>query len=84
VAVLTHRFWQRRFAGQPNAIGQTLRLDGGVFTVVGVVPPEYAMDLTDIILPLRMTRDPGATWPVHVRIRTGVSTAAAEAELQRL
>jgi predicted permease len=84
VAVLTHRFWQRRFAGQPNAIGQTLRLDGDTFTVIGVIPPEYAMDLTDIILPLRMTPDPGATWPVHVRVREGVSMAAAEAELQQI
>ena len=28
VAVLTYRFWQRRFAGQPNALGQTLQLSG--------------------------------------------------------
>jgi len=34
VAVLTHRFWQRHFAGQPNTIGQTVRLDGEPFTVI--------------------------------------------------
>ncbi len=84
VAVLTHRFWQRRFAGQPNAIGQQLRLDGATFTVIGVIPPEYAMDLTDIIVPLRTRQDPGATWPVHVRVREGASMAAAEAELQQI
>lgn len=84
VAVLTHRFWQRRFAGQRTAIGQTLRLDGETFTVIGVIPPEYAMDPTDIILPLRMTPDPGATWPVLVRVTEGVSMAAAEAELQQI
>jgi putative ABC transport system permease protein len=84
VAVLTHRFWQRRFGGQPNALGQTMRLDGHTFTVIGVIPPEYALDLTDIVLPLRMAQDPGATWPVHVRVREGASMAAAEAELQQI
>jgi hypothetical protein len=43
VAVLTYRFWQRRFAGQPNAIGQTLQLNGQPFTVIGVIPAEYSL-----------------------------------------
>jgi len=84
VAVLTYRFWQRRFAGQPNAIGQTLQLNGEPFTVIGVVPPEYSLDLTDVILPLSMGVDNGATWPAMVRVRTGTSIAVAEAELQTL
>jgi predicted permease len=84
VAVLTHRFWQRRFAGRPDAIGQTLRLDGEPFTIIGVIPREYALDITDIILPLRMPPDSNATWPVHVRLRPDVSSAAAEAELQNI
>jgi len=84
VAVLTYRFWQHHFAGQPNAIGQTLRLDGDSFTVIGVIPAEYALDLTDVILPLRMPIDPAATWPVHVRVKSGVSMAAAQGELQQL
>lgn len=84
VAVLTYRFWQSHFDGQSNAIGRTLRLDGDAFTVIGVIPAEYAMDLTDIILPLRMPIDPAATWPVHVRVKSGVATAAAQGELQQL
>ncbi len=84
VAVLTYRFWQRRFAGQPNAIGQALQLNGEPFTVIGVVPAEYSLDLTDVILPLPMNVDNGATWPALVRLRTGTSIAVAEAELQTL
>jgi predicted permease len=84
VALVTHRFWQRHFAGRPSAIGQTLRLDGDAFTVIGVVPAEYALDLTDIILPLRMPTDPATTWPVHVRVKSDVSLAAAQDELQQL
>jgi len=84
VAVLTYRFWQRHFGGQPNALGQTLRLDGEPFTVIGVLSADYALDLTDIVLPFPMTSDATATWPVVVRVREGVSLAAAAADLQRL
>jgi predicted permease len=40
--VLTHRFWQRRFNGDPGVIGRSVRLDRGVATIVGVVEPGYA------------------------------------------
>src|SRR5580704_4471268 len=63
VAVLTYQYWQRRFAGQPDAIGQTLRLDGEPFTVIGVIPRDYTAGLTDIVVPLLpLTSD--TTWPV--------------------
>src|SRR5262245_54153985 len=71
VAMLTYGFWQRRFAGQSNAIGQTLRLDGEPFTVLGVLPPEYAMDGTDIVMPLRLPLDESGT--LQVRLKPGVS-----------
>ena len=83
VALLTHPFWQRHFAGQASAIGQMLRLDGEPFTIIGVLPPAYT-DGTDIVLPLPMTFDSAATWPALVRVRPGVSLATAEAELQQL
>src|SRR5262245_55674333 len=83
VAVLTYGFWQRRFAGQPNAIGETLQLDGEPFTVIGVAPAEHSLG-TDVILPLPMRVGNGATWPVLVRVRTGTSMAVAEAELHTL
>jgi len=70
VAVLTYRFWQRRFAGQPNALGQTVQLNDEPFTVIGVVPAEYSLDLTDVMLPLPMNVGNGATWPAVVRLRT--------------
>ena len=84
VAVLTHRFWQRHFAGQASAIGQVLRLNGEPFTVIGILPPAFSTDVTDIVLPLPMTFDPAATWPALVRVRPGVPLATAEAELQQL
>jgi predicted permease len=41
VAVLSHRFWQNRFGGDPGVIGRTFRLNGTVFTVVGVAPRSF-------------------------------------------
>lgn len=36
--LLTYGYWQRVFAGRDAAIGQTLRVNGALFSVVGVLP----------------------------------------------
>lgn len=41
VVVLENSFWLRRFAGDSNIIGQTVRLDGETVTVIGVMPPRF-------------------------------------------
>jgi putative ABC transport system permease protein len=40
VVVLSHAFWQEQLGGRVDAIGDTLRLSGERYTVVGVMPPE--------------------------------------------
>ena len=40
VAILSYEGWQTLFAGQPNVIGQILRIGGDANTVIGVLPPE--------------------------------------------
>jgi putative ABC transport system permease protein len=56
VAVISHRFWQRRFAGAASAVGAPLVVDGTTVTVVGVTPPEFfGVDVGrafDVALPL--------------------------------
>jgi predicted permease len=39
VIVLSHAYWQSRFGGDPKVLGRTLRMNGRVHTVVGVLPP---------------------------------------------
>jgi predicted permease len=41
VAVISHRLWQTRFAGRPDIVGQQIRLNGQLFTIVGVTKPEF-------------------------------------------
>ena len=37
-AVISDRYWQRRFARSPSALGSTLNVNGNVFTIVGIMP----------------------------------------------
>jgi putative ABC transport system permease protein len=38
VVVISRELWQTRFAGRPDIIGHEIRLNGNVFTIVGVTP----------------------------------------------
>src|SRR5471030_1662423 len=40
-AVVSHAFWQRELAGDPNAPGRTVTLDGRQFRVIGVTPASF-------------------------------------------
>jgi len=84
VVVLSYAFWQRRFAGRLDAIGQTLRLDGRPFTVIGVIPRGYTNDNTDVVVPLQLPPASDEMGPVTVRLKPGVSITQAEAELQNV
>jgi macrolide transport system ATP-binding/permease protein len=56
VAVLSHRYAQRRFGDAARAAGQTVLIDNKPFTIVGVAPPEFfgadPESVKDVYLPL--------------------------------
>jgi predicted permease len=41
VAVISHRFWTRRFAGSPDVVGRSFTTSETVFTIIGVAVPEF-------------------------------------------
>jgi len=41
VVVISHDYWQTRFAGSPAAIGQTLQVNDNLLTIVGVTPEGF-------------------------------------------
>src|SRR5205823_11007120 len=42
VVILGYGLWQRRFGGQTSILNQTLTLNGKGYTVIGVMPSDYA------------------------------------------
>ena len=40
-AVISHRFWQLRYGGDPSVVGRTIALDRMSVTIVGVVPARF-------------------------------------------
>lgn len=51
--VISHELWMREFGGDPTAIGKTLSLARGPYTVVGILPPGFRyMTAADIYIPL--------------------------------
>lgn len=100
VVVLTHRFWQERFRGDPTVLERPLRINNLMFTVVGVAGEDFAGSTflgTDVWIPLAMVgpvrgaigRDllasPRAVWHTAVgRLKPGVSAEVAQQELNTL
>jgi hypothetical protein len=41
VAMISKRFWQQQFGGDPRIIGTTLRLNEQTVTVIGIMPPMF-------------------------------------------
>ena len=90
VVILSHGYWQRRFGGNPQAVGQSLTLDGLPRQIIGVTPhgfsfPDQDRQLyTPFIVP-RTTEPSGPNQSVHVftaigRLANGATAAQAEAE----
>ncbi len=90
VIILSHRFWQRRFAGSREIIGQTLRIDGEPVTVIGVMPASFdwrfMWGTTAFWRPLNFTPDQlkdrnYRTFSLVGRMKPGVNVKQAAAEL---
>jgi predicted permease len=92
-AVISDRFWQRRFGRSPAAIGTTFTIRDRVFTIVGVTPSSYQSARTghapDLMLPMLITlsetqrREPTNNWLNMLgRLKPGVTVEQADAEVQ--
>ncbi len=86
-AVISHGLWQRRFGGRPDILGQTLVLDDRPWTIVGVMPPSFAIPNapSDVWLPLAEAIDPARRSSrdlrVLARVGEGYDVEAARREL---
>jgi putative ABC transport system permease protein len=84
VVLLGHAYWQRRFGGRPDVLGETLRIDSDIATVVGVLPPAFYAEVP-IWRPFHTTghqpdrRGTGST--VYGRLRPGLTIEQAQQRL---
>jgi len=94
VVVLSHGFWQRRFASDPSILGKPLRVGPRSLTVIGVAPESFSgVDprRVDMWIPINqaavyhVAREQfptlwSAIWvQIHVRLKPGVSASEAAA-----
>src|SRR5215207_6883608 len=91
VVLLSHGLWQRRFGGDPNVVGQSVKLNGPAYTVVGVLPPDFIISPRryEIYRPMRFDDEQsvnrrGRYLTVLARLRPGVTAEQARAEMNAL
>lgn len=82
VAVLTYQYWQRRFNGNPAVVGQQLRLDGGSYTILGVMPRSFTWWDTDVYVPLDTSDSSAHSFMTVLRVKPDYTKAQVAAEIQ--
>ncbi len=89
VVVLSHGLWKARFAGSPDALGKSVLLDGAPYSIVGVMPQDFAFPSRETRLwrTLRLGEsdfeDRGDTYLYAVgRLKLGVPLERARAEMR--
>jgi predicted permease len=87
VVVIGHDLWRTRFGGDPNVVGQTVRLGKDAHTIAGVMPAGFGFPINqELWVPLKagsagLRRGEGAEIQIFGRLKDGVSVDAAQAEL---
>ena len=92
VVLLSYPLWQSHFAGDVNALGRAITLDGRAFTVIGVLPEEFrSIDKTDVLEPIGVwatgnssvaERGDRGDMAVIGRLAPGVALGQARAEME--
>jgi putative ABC transport system permease protein len=94
VAVLGQSLWKRRFGGDPAMVGNTIKLSGQDFTVIGIAPPDFQFlikggSLTgkqaELWMPMTFSPNSRVRRGRHMtavaRIKPGITLAQAQADM---
>jgi predicted permease len=92
VVIISNDLWRNRFAGNPQAVGKAVTLNGVDYTIIGILPPRFHFgdERVDVYTPLAqgdpLMLDPrGAPAIVSIaRLNLGVSMAQAQAEMSAI
>jgi putative ABC transport system permease protein len=92
VVDISYALWQRRFAADPEILGKTITLGEEIFTVVGVLSPDFFQPKmsSDVYAslnvdssPYRILRDFEFLW-IYGRLGPGVSFEAAQKDMDSI
>jgi putative ABC transport system permease protein len=85
LVLISHRFWQARFAGSHEALGASLVLDGLPSRIIGILPAGFQIARLDADVweshPARQSVRGGEVWFVIGRLRPAVTFEQAQAEM---
>ncbi len=94
VVILSHGLWQRRFASNPQVVGEVVHLNGEGYTVVGVMSSSYRLGVysspelwTPLVFPaesLLPAARGNRSLEVMARLKSGASVETASAEIVAL
>ena len=91
VAILSHRLWAGKFDRSASVLGQTVRIDGALHTIVGVMPPafDYTRDNEEIWVPAALSAETLGGHDDHNLVvfgllKPGVTAAQAQADASRI
>lgn len=87
VFVLRYKTWKQTFNGDLSVLNKSFVLNGVARTLVGIMPPRFAWYDSDVYIPEKPTptagTDPaGPNWFFVGRLKPGVSSGQAQADLQ--
>ncbi|HEX3435847.1 MAG TPA: ABC transporter permease [Pseudacidobacterium sp.] len=82
VVVLGYRFWKRHYNGDRSIVGKTIQLVHKTYNVIGIMPPHADFMGPDVYLPLKMSSSVTEQYRTVIKLKPGVTQAAAEAELR--
>ena len=74
IVVLSHSLWVRLFGRDPSVIGESLRLNGEIQTIVGVMPPDFQG--VELGYAQIWMLDPFFSYPRNVRSVTSINAIA--------
>jgi putative ABC transport system permease protein len=87
VAIVSHGFWQSWLGGSKDAVGGRLEIEGEVYEIVGVLPPDFTvprLQNVELWIPLWPERLPMRGWRGFLsfgRLASGATLTQAQAEM---
>lgn len=95
--ILSNGVWQQRFGGDPNVLGQSLTLNGQLYTIIGVMPADFSLgeevmptvgsvQHAELLLPLplnaeAMSQQGDENYNLLARLKDGSTLEQAQADL---